>query len=63
MLDTGEPRQIVRIDRDIDVLLMYWTVSPTRDGQLHFHNDIYALDGPALAALDAPMQVVDAAGA
>ena len=54
MLDSGQPRQVVRIERDIDVLLMYWTVSPASAERLQFHRDIYDLDGAALAALDTP---------
>jgi murein L,D-transpeptidase YcbB/YkuD len=60
LVDSGKPQQIVTVDRDIDVLLMYWTVSPTTTGRMQFHPDIYELDDLALAALDAPVQVSDA---
>jgi murein L,D-transpeptidase YcbB/YkuD len=53
LVDSGRPREVVRMQRDVDVLLMYWTVSPSADGRLQFHSDIYQLDPPALAALDA----------
>ena len=53
LLDSGAPQQVARIQREVDVLLMYWTVSPTADGRLQFHHDIYQLDPAALAALDA----------
>jgi murein L,D-transpeptidase YcbB/YkuD len=53
LLDSGEPQRVVRMQRNVDVLLMYWTVSPTTGGRLQFHHDIYALDPAALAALDA----------
>lgn len=63
LLASGKPQQVARIQRKIDVLLMYWTVSPTTSTRMQFHPDIYELDAPALAALDAPVTVVDAAGA
>lgn len=63
LLASGKPQQVARMQRKIDILLMYWTVSPTTSGRMQFHPDIYELDGPALAALDAPVAVVDAAGA
>jgi murein L,D-transpeptidase YcbB/YkuD len=53
LLDSGEPQRVVRMQRSVDVLLMYWTVSPSTGGRLQFHHDIYALDPAALAALDA----------
>ena len=53
MLDSGVPQQVVRMQRNVDVLLMYWTVSPAAGGRLQFHHDIYALDPAALTALDA----------
>ena len=60
LLASEKPQQVARIKREIDVLLMYWTVTPTRDGRMQFHPDIYKLDIPALAALNAPMKVADA---
>jgi murein L,D-transpeptidase YcbB/YkuD len=62
LLASGKPQQVARIQRKIDVLLMYWTVSPTTSGRMQFHPDIYELDPLALAALDAPVKVIDAAG-
>lgn len=53
MLDSGVPQQVVRMQRNVDVLLMYWTVSPAVGGRLQFHHDIYALDPAALTALNA----------
>ena len=61
LLASGKPKQVARIQRKIDVLLMYWTVSPTTSGRMQFHPDIYELDPLALAALDAPVKVIDAA--
>ena len=29
LLDSGDPQQVARVQRPIDVLLMYWTISPT----------------------------------
>ena len=59
ILAAEKPQQVARVTRDIDVLLMYWTVSPSTSGRMQFHPDIYQLDMPALAALDAPIKVVD----
>lgn len=53
LVDGGEPQQVVRIQRQIDVMLMYWTVSPTVSSRIQFHPDVYQLDTAALAALDA----------
>ncbi|MBE9539852.1 MAG: L,D-transpeptidase family protein [Proteobacteria bacterium] len=63
LLASGKPQQVARIQRKIDVLLMYWTVSPTTSGRMQFHPDIYELDPLALTALDAPVKVIDASGA
>lgn len=54
LVDSGEPQRVVQMQRKVDVLLMYWTVSPEADDRLQFHPDIYQLDPAALAALDAP---------
>ncbi len=54
LVDSGAPQQVASIKRKVDVLLMYWTVSPTSGGRIQFHHDIYQLDPAALAALDAP---------
>ncbi|MEH6584175.1 MAG: L,D-transpeptidase family protein [Halioglobus sp.] len=59
VLASGKPKQVVHLQRNIDVLLMYWTVSPTTSGRIQFHPDIYQLDGIALEALDKPAQLVD----
>jgi murein L,D-transpeptidase YcbB/YkuD len=53
LVDGGEPQQVVRIQRQINVMLMYWTVSPTVSSRIQFHPDVYQLDAAALAALDA----------
>jgi murein L,D-transpeptidase YcbB/YkuD len=62
LLASGKPQQVAHVQRDIDVLLMYWTVSPTTSGRMQFHPDIYQLDAAALAALDAPVRVTDLSG-
>jgi murein L,D-transpeptidase YcbB/YkuD len=54
LLDSGAPQQVVRMQREVDVMLIYWTVSPTSGDRIQFHHDIYQLDPAALAALDAP---------
>lgn len=53
LVDSGKPQEVVKMQRDVDVLLMYWTVSPTVENRLQYHHDIYQLDPAALAALDA----------
>ncbi len=54
LVDSGRPRQVVHMQRDVDVLLMYWTVSPAPGDGIQFHRDVYGLDPAALAALNAP---------
>lgn len=54
LVDSREPQYRVYLQRDVDVMLMYWTTSPTRGGKLQFHADIYGKDAAALAALNAP---------
>lgn len=49
-------RQVVQIDRPIDVLLLYLTASPTPDGRIQYHHDIYQRDPAALALLQNPHQ-------
>ncbi|MEH6607860.1 MAG: L,D-transpeptidase family protein [Halioglobus sp.] len=58
LVDSREPQRRVFLDRDVDVMLMYWTTSPTRAGKLQFHRDIYGKDPAALAALDATQGVI-----
>ncbi len=53
LVDSGAPRQHVQMERDVDVMLMYWTVSPVDGERLRFSADIYGLDPAALQALDA----------
>lgn len=53
LVDSGAPRQVAKIQREINVMLMYWTASPTSGGRIQYHHDIYGLDPAALAALDA----------
>ena len=53
LVDSGAPRQNAQMQRDVDVMLMYWTVSPVEGERLRFNRDIYELDPAALAALDA----------
>jgi murein L,D-transpeptidase YcbB/YkuD len=54
VVDSGAPRQNVQMQRDVDVMLMYWTVSPVDGERLRFSADIYGLDPVALQALAAP---------
>ncbi|MEP6391477.1 MAG: L,D-transpeptidase family protein [Halioglobus sp.] len=53
LVDSGDPQHVVRIQRQINVMLMYWTVSPTTSSRIQFHPDVYQLDAAALAALNA----------
>ncbi len=58
LVASRKPQQRVFIERDIDVMLMYWTTSPARGGKLQFHADIYDKDPAALTALDTQQQVL-----
>ncbi len=53
LIDSAKPQERVYLDRDVDVMLMYWTTSPTRGGKLQFHADVYGKDPATLAALNA----------
>jgi L,D-transpeptidase YcbB len=52
LIERGDPQTVARIQRKIDVMLMYWTVSPTSGSRIQFHPDVYNLDPQALLALD-----------
>lgn len=52
LVDSRAPQRRVFMQRDVDVMLMYWTTSPTRGGRLQFHKDVYGKDPAALAALE-----------
>ena len=58
LVESREPQRRVFLDRDVDVMLMYWTTSPTRGGRLQFHRDIYGKDPAALVALNAAPGVI-----
>ena len=58
LIERGDPQTVARIQRKIDVMLMYWTVSPTAGSRIQFHPDVYGLDPGALFALDASPSVV-----
>ncbi len=45
-------RRVVRLSEPVDVMLMYWTTSPTSDGRIQYHQDIYNRDPRTLALLD-----------
>ena len=51
IVDSGE-RRVVRLGRPVDIMLMYWTASPTADGRIRFHPDIYDKDARSLRLLD-----------
>ncbi|MEP1472876.1 MAG: L,D-transpeptidase family protein [Halieaceae bacterium] len=52
LIARGDPQTVARIQRKIDVMLMYWTVSPTVGSRIQFHPDVYNLDPQAVQALD-----------
>jgi murein L,D-transpeptidase YcbB/YkuD len=53
-LDSGETQNI-DLEHGIPILIVYWTVSVGASGRVHLNEDIYNLDLPLLAALDAPI--------
>jgi L,D-transpeptidase YcbB len=53
-IDRGETRN-VRLAERVPVILHYWTVHPSEDGQLAFRPDIYERDDALLRALDRPL--------
>ena len=57
LVDSGKPKERVYLNREVDVMLMYWTTSPTADGGVQFHPDIYGKDPAMLAALNAAPSV------
>jgi murein L,D-transpeptidase YcbB/YkuD len=53
VLATGET-QNVELEHPLPTLIVYWTVSVGASGRIRHAEDIYNLDPPLLAALDAP---------
>jgi murein L,D-transpeptidase YcbB/YkuD len=47
----GGVLQNVHLKEPLEVMLMYWTASPAKDGQIQFHPDVYGRDAKAVAAL------------
>ena len=45
--------QFVAIKNPFPVLIVYWTVSVGASGEIRYMRDVYDLDRPVLAALDA----------
>ena len=54
LVASGKPKERVYLPRKVDVMLLYWTTSPTSDGRVQFHPDVYNKDPAMLAALNAP---------
>lgn len=54
LVASGKPKERVYLPRKVDVMLLYWTTSPTSDGGVQFHPDVYNKDPAMLAALNAP---------
>ncbi|MCX2980104.1 hypothetical protein EYC98_04400 [Halieaceae bacterium IMCC14734] len=46
--------QVIHLPEPIDVLLMYWTASPTASGRIKFNPDIYNRDPAVIKRLNAP---------
>jgi murein L,D-transpeptidase YcbB/YkuD len=46
----------VNLSHTLPVLIVYWTVSVGASGEIRYMRDIYGLDAPVLAALDAPLR-------
>ena len=44
----------VKLNQQIDILILYWTVGVDEDGLLFFNRDIYDRDDALLDALDTP---------
>ena len=64
--DTGTPVHVatlvsdgttrdIHLERPVPVILHYWTVQPSEDGQLVFRPDVYERDAALRAALDRPL--------
>ncbi len=45
-------RRVVRLSAPVQVMLMYWTASPTPDNRIQLHADIYNKDARSLAILN-----------
>lgn len=54
-VETGKTTS-VSLDRPVTVILLYWTVNTTAEGDIIFKKDIYARDAKVLAALQRPFQ-------
>ena len=57
LVASGKPQERIYLSQDVDVMLMYWTTSPTSDGGIQFHQDIYNKDLNTLEALNSPPPV------
>jgi murein L,D-transpeptidase YcbB/YkuD len=54
---SGETKNVA-VEHPIPIIIVYWTVSVGASGEVRYAPDIYTLDPPLLAALDAPPRVV-----
>jgi L,D-transpeptidase YcbB len=54
LIESEKPIVRAQLKRPVDVMLMYWTASPTPDDGVQFHPDLYTKDPATLAALNAP---------
>ncbi|HET9251213.1 MAG TPA: L,D-transpeptidase family protein [Candidatus Eisenbacteria bacterium] len=61
MIDAGETKRVA-IENQIPILIVYWTVSVGKSGEVRYMQDIYDLDRPLLTALDGSRQSSTALG-
>ena len=61
MIDAGETKRVA-IENQFPILIVYWTVSVGRSGEVRYMQDIYDLDAPLLAALEGRRQSATALG-
>lgn len=54
----GHETRIVKVERSLPILIVYWTVSVGASGEIRYMNDVYDRDRPVLTALDAPPRPV-----
>ena len=50
VIESGETR-VVHLKEPMDVMLLYWTAGPSKEGGIQFYADVYDRDTKALAAL------------
>ena len=51
VIEDGQ-QKVVHLKEPMEVMLMYWTASPTADGGIQFHADVCDRDAKMIAALN-----------